>query len=88
MTYLVTIEYGSLVVLLPLLLECHDNKTDEDVDHEEGHDDQVDDDVDAESGIGVLDRTVVFLRRIHHVRHHIRPALHKSGGQNLSPVQY
>lgn len=46
-THLILIKATVLVLLFTLVLEGHDNKTYEDVDHEEGNNDDVDDVVDC-----------------------------------------
>ena len=46
-SHLVLVKAAVLVLLFTLILERNDNKTYEDVDHEEGNDDDVDDVVDC-----------------------------------------
>lgn len=53
-THLILIKATVLVLLFTLVLEGHDNKTYEDVDHEEGNNDDVDDVVNCNHGSVVM----------------------------------
>ena len=58
--YLIFVDVYVLVLLLSLALECDDNETHEDVDHEEGDDDDVDEEVDGHQGAVVVHGTHVL----------------------------
>ena len=58
--YLVFVQVDVLVLLFSLALECDDNETDEDVDHEEGDDDDVDEVVDGHHLSVVVDGAQVL----------------------------
>ena len=62
--YLIFIKLAVFVFLLPLVLEGNDDKTDEDVDHEEGNDDDVDEVENSDCWTMVVNRTVRLLVRV------------------------
>ena len=62
--YLIFVELAVFVGGLSLVLECDDNETDEDVDHEEGDDDDVDEVKDCDNWTVVVKGTAVLLVRI------------------------
>ena len=57
---MIFIEATVFIFLFTLVLECDDNETDEDVDHEECDNDDVDDVIDGDVGPVALDGTHFF----------------------------
>lgn len=58
--HLVLVQLTVLVLLLSLLLECNNDKTDKDVHHKEGDDDDIDDKEDRDDHTVVVDGTSIF----------------------------
>lgn len=67
---LVFIQLTVLVLLLPLALKRNDDKTHEDVDHEERDDDDVDEVENGHQGAVVVNRTHVLRVRVNRLVHH------------------
>lgn len=60
-SYLIFVEFTVLVLLFSLVLKCDDDKTNEDVHHEESDDNDEDEIEDGHKGLVVINRSVVLV---------------------------
>ena len=69
LAYLVFIQLAVFIFLFTLILEGDDNKTYEDVHHEEGNDNNVDEEEDGHGLPMVVDRADIFCVRVYRLVH-------------------